>query len=78
MSVIKILQIAMKERDYDGLFVGGICGCKLDDLSPANCLSEECETGYLHTHSKTGEWVIHSHKEPIGDERISEIVEGCN
>jgi hypothetical protein len=78
MNVIKLVQVALKDQGFDGLFEAGICGCKIDDLSPGNCLTESCESGYLHTHSVTGEWAIHKHKEPIGDDRITEIIQNCS
>jgi hypothetical protein len=47
---------------------------KVDAPTKGECLTEKCEAGFVHTHSVTGEWGIHSKKEPIGDERIDEIL----
>ena len=77
MNVIKLVQVGLKEQGYNGLFVAGVCGCKINDLSPNDCLNEHCEAGHVHMHSVTGEFVIHKHKEPIGDERIQEIIDAC-
>jgi hypothetical protein len=74
MNVINLVKIGLEDKGFGGLFEAGICGCKIDDLSPGDCLTEKCEAGFVHTHSVTGEWGIHSKKEPIGDERIDEIL----
>jgi len=77
MTVIQIIKVGLQQQGYGGRFVPGICGCQLNDLSPGDCLSGECEAGHVHKHSVTGEVVLHKHSEPIGDERIQQIIDEC-
>ena len=77
MNIIQLISDALKEQGYGGLYQAGVCACKTGDLSPATCMTDSCELGYLHTHSTKNMWVIHKHKEPIGDARIEEISEYC-
>ncbi len=78
MSIIKILEIGLKAEGFDGLVCPGICGCKIDDLSPGSCLSDSCEPGYLQTHSETGEWVIGINNEAWTDADIERCISECS
>jgi len=73
MNIIQLISDSLKEQGYGGLYQAGVCACKVGDLSPATCMTDSCELGYLHTHSTKGLWVIHKQKEPIGDDVIEEI-----
>lgn len=73
MNIIKIVNDGLKLNGYSGLYQAGVCGCKVDDLSPGNCLDETCEPGHCHAHSTKNLWVIHQQKEPISDDVIEEI-----
>ncbi|PPD48396.1 MAG: hypothetical protein CTY14_02215 [Methylotenera sp.] len=77
MNVIRIVKAGLIATGYEGLVVGGVCGCRIGELSPANCLTEQCEAAYCHLHSKSGEWVMHPSKEKLSDERIDEIIMEC-
>ena len=46
MSILEIIREYLEVYGFDGLFNPGLCGCTVDDLSPGNCLSEQCEAGY--------------------------------
>jgi len=77
MNTLKALADGLKANGFDGLVVPGVCGCLADDLSPGDCLSGSCETGYKHTHSVTGEWIVSLHREPVTDDEIAETVAQC-
>lgn len=49
MTVLQMVRNALEAGGYDGLYNDhGECGCPKDDLSPGDCLTEECEAAYLH------------------------------
>lgn len=73
MSLIPVVRLGLVASGHDGLYQAGICGCKANDLSPGNCMNEDCEPGYLHKHSTKDLWIIHQQKEPVGDAVIEEI-----
>jgi len=78
MHIINIVKSGLEQKGYDGLFVGGICACKKDDLSPGNCLSENCEAGYIHQHKTEPElWAISGDNSQISDDEIEEIIAEC-
>lgn len=77
MSVLKALADGLKENGFDGLVVPGECGCLNDDLSPGDCLSGRCETGYKHTHSVTGEWIVSLRRVQVTDDEIAETLSQC-
>lgn len=43
--VIEILREYLKDNGFDGL-CNEDCGCESPDLSPGNCLAEDCQAGY--------------------------------
>jgi hypothetical protein len=76
MQLIEIVKEGLQAKGFGGLYVPGTCGCLIDDLAPASCLSCECEAGYKHTHSETGDWVVARSKEPLSDAEIADIAGG--
>ena len=46
MNVRGIVQIYLEHFGYDGLYVDDECACLKDDISPADCMTEDCEAGY--------------------------------
>lgn len=47
MDVKDIVRKFIEQNGYDGLFSPeGECACLADDLSPGDCLAENCEAGY--------------------------------
>lgn len=78
MDVLKLIEIGLRTAPgHDGLVVPGECGCLIGDLSPGNCLSDKCQAGYKHIHSKTGEGVMSLSSDPVTDEEIEEMVAQC-
>ena len=78
MNIIEIVEGGLKSKGLDGLVVAGTCGCLIGDISPGNCLSENCDGGYKHTHSqRQTDWVISSNKAPKTDEEIDRIIAEC-
>ncbi len=76
MQVIEIVKEGLKAQGFGGLYVPGTCGCLIDDLAPANCLSFECEAGHKQTRSD-GEWIVARQKAPMSDDEISTILDDC-
>jgi len=75
MNVIEIVRVGIEQSGYDGLFVGGICACKANDLSPGDCLTDRCEVGYLHGNTINQDlWVISPDKDGVTDSDIEEII----
>lgn len=74
MEVIHFVKAGLIKAGYDGLFESGICACDNSNLSPNNCMTDSCSAGYKHSHSKTGEWIIHKNKNKISDEEINRIL----
>ena len=74
MNITEIIKFGLEKTGYDGLVCPGICGCEKEDISPGNCLTDTCEPGYKHIHSKNKEWIISTQKEPISDNAIEQIV----
>ncbi len=46
-TVREMVEKALKEGSYDGVFCPGICSCRVDDLAPCSGEAWECEAGYL-------------------------------
>lgn len=47
-NVREMVRKALIEGGFDGLFLPDECGCSIDDLSPADCLTEQCQAGYRY------------------------------
>jgi hypothetical protein len=78
MNIINIVKVGLEQSGYDGLFIGGICACQKDDLSPGGCLTDRCEVGYIHRHSINPDlWAISPAKGGIKDSDIEEIIAEC-
>jgi hypothetical protein len=77
MNITEIIKFGLEKYGRDGLVCMGICGCEKEDISPANCLTDDCEPGYKHTHSISKEWIISTKKETISDEVIQRIINEC-
>lgn len=78
MQVIAIIKSGLETNGFDGLVVPGTCGCVIEDLSPGNCLSENCEAAYKHTHSQRPEdWVMSTKPEPMTDADIDRVIAEC-
>ena len=73
-SVVECAAIGLESAGFGGLYIPGICGCKLSELSPCICINSECTPGYLHEHStdKT-RWVMANQKKPMTDKEIEEF-----
>lgn len=72
-QLLDIIAIGLKAEGYSGLVCPGVCGCRIDDLSPGGCLDDGCLPGHLHTHSTRPEdWIISTSQEPTPDEEIDE------
>lgn len=77
MKIILLIKNALHSNGFDGLFIPGICGCIADDISPGNCLCDQCEAGYKHTHSVTGDWIVSRNKEGVTDSDIEQCIADC-
>jgi len=74
MTILEIIAAGLAAHGYSGLVSPGVCGCKLDELSPGGCLDDGCLPGYLHTHSTRPEdWIISMSQEPVADDEIGEL-----
>lgn len=69
-TVLEMLEVSLSAAGFGGLYVDGICGCKLEELSPTICLNTECTPGYLHVRSDGKAWVICSEQKPLSDQEI--------
>jgi len=79
MDIHQIIKIGLEQSGRDGLFVGGICACQKSDLSPGDCLSDNCEAGYIHHHkTKPDLWIISPAKDEVTDEEIETTIEACS
>ena len=76
-KLIKIIAEGLEKSGFGGLVVPGICGCKRDDLSPGNCLTDDCDPGYIHEHSVTGSWIISTNPAHPGDEEVQRTIDTC-
>ena len=76
-TVLEMLEVSLSAAGFGGLYVDGICGCKLEELSPTICLNTECTPGYLHVRSDGKAWVICSEKEPLSDQEIDGVADSC-
>lgn len=75
MNVLKVIERGLRTAPaHDGLVMPEVCGCLIGDLSPGNCLSDSCQAGYKHTHSKTGEWIVSTKREGVTDDEIAETI----
>lgn len=78
MQVIAIIEAGLKANGFDGLVVPGTCGCVIGDLSPGNCLSDDCEAAHKHTHSQRPEdWITSTNPEPMTDAEIERVIAEC-
>lgn len=69
MNILDVLAVGLKASGYDGLVING-CACLVDDLSPGGCLGDNCQPGYKHTHSVTGDWCVSTRRAPLTDDEI--------
>lgn len=69
-SLVEIIEFGLVRHGYDGLVQPGVCGCLLGDLSPANCVTDQCCPGYRYDHSKKPIWAVGQTK--MTDEEIEE------
>ena len=76
-TVLEMLAGSLSAAGFGGLYVAGVCGCKLEELSPTICLNPECEPGYLQVRSDGAAWVICSQKEPLSDQEIDGVADSC-
>lgn len=78
MNVLKVLADGLKANGFGGLVVPGECGCQADDLSPGDCLSGRCETGYVHNHSqRPADWIVSIKKDGVSDAEIERCIAEC-
>ena len=78
MNVIRFIEITLQEKGFEGLVVAGMCGCHVGELSPANCLSGDCEPAYKHNHSQRPEdWIMSTNKYGITDDDIEKCIRDC-
>lgn len=78
MNLIALVAAGLKEHGYDGLVVPGTCGCLLGDLSPGNCISDQCEAAYKHTHSqRPADWITSTKKDGVTDADIERCIAEC-
>lgn len=78
MEIIKLVNSALATNGFDGLVVPGVCGCLIDDLSPADCLAHSCQAGYKHTHSqRPSDWIVSLHKDAQTDAEIERCLAEC-
>lgn len=78
MGVLQIIEAALTTNGFEGLVVPGQCGCIIGDLSPGNCLSDNCEAGFKHIHSVTGEWIVSTSRDGITDDDIKRCIADCS
>jgi hypothetical protein len=76
MTILELISAALRENGYGGLYLDGVCGCQVGDLSPGSCLCDDCRPGYLHVHFGTGDWIIAKEKS-LTDSQIADIVRGA-
>jgi len=76
-TVLEMLADSLSAAGFGGLYVDGVCGCKVEELSPTICLNPECEPGYLQVRSDGAAWVICSQKEPLSDQEIDGVADSC-
>jgi hypothetical protein len=74
-TVLEMLEVSLSAAGFGGLYVDGVCGCKLEELSPTVCLNTECTPGYLHVRSDGKAWVICSEKKPLSDQEIDGVAD---
>ncbi len=75
MKVTQIIETGLKENGFDGLVSRGTCGRTIGYFSPGNCLSDDFEGGYKHTHSeRPDDWIISTIKEPMTDIEIDDCI----
>lgn len=75
MKVVEILEQGLKAAGFDGLVMPATCGCLIGDLSPGNCLSDQCEAGYKHTHSqRPQDWITSTKKDGVSDADIENTI----
>ena len=74
-TVLEMLEVSLSAAGFGGLYVDGICGCKLGELSPTVCLNTECTPGYLHVRSDGEAWVICSEQKPLSDQEIDGVAD---
>jgi hypothetical protein len=78
MRIWVILEQGLKANGFDGLVVPGTCGCLIGDLSPGNCLSDQCEAAYKHTHSqRPTDWITSTKKDGVTDADIDRCIADC-
>lgn len=78
MSILVILEQGLKTAGFDGLVVPGTCGCLIGDLSPGNCLSDQCEAAYKHAHSqRPTDWITSTKKDGMTDDDIDRCIAEC-
>lgn len=78
MNLEKTVELGLQAQGFDGLVVLGICGCKIGDLNPGECLSGDCTPGHVHNHSsKPDTWIVSISKQPVSDAEIEETIRQC-
>lgn len=74
MNLIDIIKYGLVRNKFDGLYHSGCCACLVSDLSPGDCVGNDCRGGYKHTHSVTGEWVINDSMDVLNNDEIQVII----
>jgi hypothetical protein len=78
MNTIELVVVGLQTGGYDGLVVPGNCGCLIGELSPGDCLSNQCEAAYKHTHSqRPQDWITSTKKDGITDDDIEQCIREC-
>ena len=74
-NLIDIVKDGLKINNYDGLVNPGLCGCELTDLSPGNCITDDCIPGYKHIHSQSREFIISLSSDKKTDDEIQNVLD---
>jgi hypothetical protein len=77
MRTIEIIEAGLRANGFSGLVLPGVCGCVVGDISPGECLSEQCYAAYRHEHSNGSDWITSTEKDGVTDADIERIIAEC-
>lgn len=68
MDVTELIEKALKDNGYDGLYSEHECACRIGDLAPCGGILPDCHAGYLNPNPVCGTGCADEHDWHIEDD----------
>lgn len=69
-TIESIISAGLDAFEYGGLYIPGVCGCRVGDISPKSCLTKYCQPGFLHARLDNPDHFVISEHEIMSDDEI--------